>query len=51
MRRFDVDAKDAGEFIKGVMMASAIMNRDAGYVAASTGIRKVAVATLKSWQT
>lgn len=48
--RADVDAKDAGEFVKGIMMASALINRDQGDVSASEGLRKMARATVKSWR-
>ncbi|SOH95344.1 transcriptional regulator, TetR family [Monaibacterium marinum] len=48
--REDVDAHAAGEFVKGMMMASALINRDAGDVAASEGLRKMARATVNSWR-
>ncbi|WP_458792688.1 hypothetical protein [Yoonia sp. MH D7] len=45
-----MDAKDAGEFVKGMMMASALINRDQGDVSASEGLRKVAQTIVKSWR-
>lgn len=48
--RSDVDANDAGEFVKGIMMASALINRDQGDVSASEGLRKMARATVKNWR-
>ncbi len=48
--RADVDAAGAGEFVKGMMMASALINRDQGDVSASKSLRKMARTTVKSWR-
>ena len=48
--RKEVDSKDAAEFVKGVLMAAAVINRDAGDVSASKGMISMALDTIDSWR-
>lgn len=47
--RDDVDAKAAGDFMVGALMAIGLISRDAGDVAAARGYVEMANATIASW--
>jgi len=48
--RDDVDAGDAGEFVKGSFMAVALLMRDAQDVTAASGYVRMVLTTIASWR-